>query len=244
MHRVQASHDGAPIMARSAAGTGRRRSSTLPRLSFSAFAGAGPGDRESCRSSLCARHARRARARFVIDSRLIRGHPRRGQAETPLSPPFKFAETFCLSDPTPDNRRKAEAAAGLRALTGKAVGAAQREIARLKAEPAKPRMARDILKKRRRISRERRGGIRLDRAPSHGPAECAAMPSVQGQRPRAIANCARGRGEERVHRSPAAGSAPWPFRFTSRRFSKAVFNVTKGAYGWPRTWRELSARGI
>jgi hypothetical protein len=93
------------------------------------------------------------------------------------------AKTFCLSDPTPDNRRKAEAAAGLRALTGKAVGAAQKEIARLKAEPAKPRMARDILKKRRRISRERRGGIRLDRAPSH-PAECAAMPSVQGQRPR------------------------------------------------------------
>ena len=74
------------------------------------------------------------------------------------------AKTFCLSDPTPDNRRKAEAAAGLRALTGKAVGAAQREIARLKAEPAKPRMARDILKKRRRISRERRGGIRLNRA--------------------------------------------------------------------------------
>ena len=66
------------------------------------------------------------------------------------------AKTFCLSDPTPDNRRKAEAAAGLRALTGKAVGAAQREIAHLKAEPAKPRMARDILKKRRRVARASR----------------------------------------------------------------------------------------
>src|ERR1700730_13383143 len=62
--------------------------------------------------------------------------------------------------------------------------------------------------------------------------------------PAAIAKSARGRGEERAPRSPAAGSAPWPFRFTSRRFSKAVFNATKGAYGWPRTWRELSARGI
>jgi transposase-like protein len=57
------------------------------------------------------------------------------------------AKTFCLSDPTPDNRRKAEAAAGLRALTGKAAGVEQRAIARPKAEPAKPRTARDILKK-------------------------------------------------------------------------------------------------
>lgn len=29
-----------------------------------------------------------------------------------------------------------------------------------------------------------------------------------------------------------------------RRHVKAIFNEMKGAYGQPRTWRELSARGI
>jgi transposase-like protein len=42
---------------------------------------------------------------------------------------------------------KAGAAAGLREITGKAAGAGQMEIARLKAELAKTRMQRGILKK-------------------------------------------------------------------------------------------------
>jgi transposase-like protein len=65
-----------------------------------------------------------------------------------------LAKTFCLSDPALDNQRKAKAAGGLRELTDKAAGAEQMEIARLKAEPAKPRMARDILKKSGGVFRE------------------------------------------------------------------------------------------
>jgi len=45
------------------------------------------------------------------------------------------------------NWLKAEAAGGLREITGKVVSAEQMEIARLKAELAKTRMERDILKK-------------------------------------------------------------------------------------------------
>jgi len=57
------------------------------------------------------------------------------------------AKTLGLSDQTLHNWLKAEAAGRLREVAGKAISAEQMEIARLKAELAKARMERDILKK-------------------------------------------------------------------------------------------------
>ena len=58
-----------------------------------------------------------------------------------------MAKTLGLSDQTLHNWLKTEAAGGLREITGKVVSAEQMEIARLKADLAKTRMERDILKK-------------------------------------------------------------------------------------------------
>jgi transposase-like protein len=57
------------------------------------------------------------------------------------------AKTLGMSGQTLHNWVKAEAAGRLREVAGKAVSAEQMEIARLKAELAKTRMERDILKK-------------------------------------------------------------------------------------------------
>ena len=69
--------------------------------------------------------------------RLVRG----GQATSWV------AKTLGISGQTLHNLVKAEAAGRLREVAGKAVSAEQMEIARLKAELAKARMERDILKK-------------------------------------------------------------------------------------------------
>ena len=57
------------------------------------------------------------------------------------------AKTLGISGQTLHNWMKAEAAGQLRDVAGKAVSAEQMEIARLKAELARTRMERDILKK-------------------------------------------------------------------------------------------------
>ena len=57
------------------------------------------------------------------------------------------AKTLGISAQTLHNWVKAEGAGQLREVAGKAVSAEQMEIARLKAELAKTRMERDILKK-------------------------------------------------------------------------------------------------
>jgi len=84
------------------------------------------------------------RARYTLEFkqeavRLVRG----GQRVSSV------AKTLGLSDQTLHNWLKAESAGRLRELTGKAVSAEQMEIARLKAELAKTRMERDILKNHR-----------------------------------------------------------------------------------------------
>ena len=101
--------------------------------------------------------------------RLVRG----GQATSWV------AKTLGISGQTPHNWVKAEAAGRPREVAGKAVSAEQMEIARLKAELAKARMERDILKKRRRILRGSRGEIRLYRATSHGLADSGAMSGAE-----------------------------------------------------------------
>src|SRR5208283_1434122 len=92
-----------------------------------------------------------ARARYTLEFkqeaiRLVQG----GQTVA------SAAKTLGLSGQTPHNWLKAEAAGRPREVAGKAISAEQMEIARLKAELAKARMERDILKKRRCISRESR----------------------------------------------------------------------------------------
>src|SRR5271165_2855149 len=57
------------------------------------------------------------------------------------------AKTLGISGQTLHNWMKAEAAGQLRDVAGKAVSTEQMEIARLKAELARTRMERDILKK-------------------------------------------------------------------------------------------------
>jgi transposase len=84
------------------------------------------------------------RARYTLEFkqeavRLVRG----GQTVSSV------AKTLGLSDQTLHNWLKATAAGGLREITGKVVSAEKMEIARLKAELAKTRMERDILKNRR-----------------------------------------------------------------------------------------------
>jgi transposase len=59
---------------------------------------------------------------------------------------FSVARTLGISGQTLHNWVKAEAAGRLREIAGKTVSAEQMEIARLKAELAKARIERDILK--------------------------------------------------------------------------------------------------
>jgi transposase len=94
------------------------------------------------------------------------------------------AKTLGISGQTLHNWVKSEAAGRLREVSGKSVGADQLEIARLKAEPAKTRVERDILKKRRRILRVSRCEIRLCRATSKSLADNDAMPGAEHQRQR------------------------------------------------------------
>ncbi len=93
--------------------------------------------------------------------------------------PSWAAKSLGISGQTPHDWVKAEAAGRPREVAGKTVSAKQMEIARLKAELAKARMERDILKKRRRILRGSRGEIRLYRATSHGLADSGAMSGAE-----------------------------------------------------------------
>ena len=62
-------------------------------------------------------------------------------------PVSAVARSLGISEQTLHNWLKAEVAGRLREIAGKAISAEQMEIARLKAELAKARMERDILKK-------------------------------------------------------------------------------------------------
>jgi hypothetical protein len=79
---------------------------------------------------------------------------------------------------------KANVAGQLREIAGKAVSAEQMEITHLKAELARMRMERDILKNRRRNLRGKRGEIRLYPEISHSLAGGGAMSRAERQRQR------------------------------------------------------------
>ena len=77
--------------------------------------------------------------------RLVRG----GQTVSSVAKTLGLSDQTLYDWLTLHNWLKAEAAGGLREITGKVVSAEKMEIARLKAELAKTRMERDILKNRR-----------------------------------------------------------------------------------------------
>ena len=113
------------------------------------------------------------RVRYTLDFKqeavwLVRG----GQ---PLA---SVARGLGVSPQSIDNWVKADAIGGLKEAKGKPVNADQMEIARLKAELTKMRMASDILKKRRRIVRGACGEIRLYRATREGLTDRGAMPGM------------------------------------------------------------------
>lgn len=101
----------------------------------------------------------RVRARYTLEFkqeavRLVRG----GQSASSV------ARSLGVSSQSVDSWLRAEASGRLRESTPKPINADQIEIARLRAELAKARMERDILKKPWHISRGSRGEICLYRA--------------------------------------------------------------------------------
>ena len=92
------------------------------------------------------------------------------------------ARGLSISDQTVHNWVKAEADALLVATTMKPVTAEQLEIALLKAELARVRMDREILKKRRRVSRSSRCDLCHHRATQECLADHRTMPGAGRQR--------------------------------------------------------------
>ncbi|NDJ15372.1 MAG: IS3 family transposase [Acidobacteriia bacterium] len=136
-----------------------------------------------------------------------------------------------------DNWVKADAIGSLKDAKGKPVNADQMEMTRLRAELAKTRMERDILKKSGGVFCER-VAVRYAFIERH---EKVWPITVQC---RVLEVSASGYHQHRARRE--APDQP------HRRISdmalvvhiRAVFAEMKGAYGWPRIWRELAARGI
>ena len=154
-----------------------------------------------------------ARARYTLEFkqeaiRLVQG----GQTVA------SAAKTLGLSDQTLHNWLKAETAGRLREVAGKAISAEQMEIARLKAELAKARMERDILKNAAvYFARESRRNTPLSRnIESFGRWRRNA--GCWRSAPAAIGNIERARRTSAPFNS-AAGSAMWRCWFTSRRSS-------------------------
>ena len=150
-----------------------------------------------------------------------------------------IARTLGVSGQSLDNWVKAEAAGRLRDVRGKAVTAEQMEIARLKAELSRVRMERDILKKRG-ILREgvavRYAFIERHRGAWPIVVQC-----------RVLQVSASGYHQHRLRQAAEVGPNQPHRRLSDTALAvhiKAVFAEMKGAYGWPRIWRELAARGI
>ena len=153
------------------------------------------------------------------------------------------ARTLGVSAQSLDNWVKAKAAGRLRDVRAEALSTEQMEIARLKAELSRVRMERDILKERRHTSRG--FAVRYAFVERHRDT----WPIV-GQC-RVLQVGASGYHQDRLRQAADAGPNR-PAVQPGRRLSdtalavhiKAVFAEMKGAYGWPRIWRELAARGI
>ena len=112
------------------------------------------------------------------------------------------------------------------------MGAEQRKISRLRAELARVKMERDILGKRRRTLPGATVKVRLYPAPPACLAGLGAMPGAAGQR--GLPPRAPGAPRQRQRLSDEALLVP----------IKARHAETRSAYGWPRIWRSLVARGV
>ncbi|MEC5293370.1 MULTISPECIES: IS3 family transposase [unclassified Aurantimonas] len=175
------------------------------------------------------------RARYTLEFkqeavRLVRGGERISAA----------ARTLGVSAQSLDNWVKAEAAGRLRDVRGKALTTEQMEIARLKAELSRVRMERDIPKKSDGILREgvavRYAFVERHRGIWPIAVQC-----------RVLQVSASGYHQHRLRQAADVGPNQPHRRLSDAALAvhiKAVFAEMKGAYGWPRIWRELAARGI
>lgn len=151
------------------------------------------------------------RARYTLEFkqeavRLVRG----GQSLSSV------ARGLGVSAQSIDNWMKADAVGGLKEAKGKPVNADQMEIARLKADLAKTRMERDILKKAAAyLARESKVEIRLCRATREPLADHCAMPGSGRERQRLPSTISIGHGAKR--RISRDASAIWRFWSISGR---------------------------
>jgi putative transposase len=118
------------------------------------------------------------------------------------------------------------------------VSAEQMELARLRAELARVKMERDILKKATAYFAKDLCEVRLD---GKNKESVAGHGDVRG------AGCQH----QRVLRASAPAQTSQPSRPGGGRLSneallahiRAIHAEVKGEYGWPRVWKELLARG-
>ncbi|WP_265304106.1 IS3 family transposase [Verminephrobacter eiseniae] len=146
------------------------------------------------------------------------------------------ARTLGVVEQTLFNWVKADRLSKLTGADSKAVSVEQMEISRLRAELARVKMERDILGKSDGVLRE---GAQLKYAFIHRNRQAWPI-SVQC---RVLQASITGYHEHFVRRASAA---------QRRHLSddallvhiKVIHAETRGGYGWPRTWKELLARGI
>ncbi|WP_265311063.1 IS3 family transposase [Verminephrobacter eiseniae] len=146
------------------------------------------------------------------------------------------ARTLGVVEQTLFNWVKADRLGKLTGADSKAVSVEQMEISRLRAELARVKMERDILGKSDGVLRE---GAQLKYAFIHRNRQAWPI-SVQC---RVLQASITGYHEHFVRRASAA---------QRRHLSddallvhiKVIHAETRGGYGWPRTWKELLARGI
>ncbi|WP_286737335.1 IS3 family transposase [Thiomonas sp. SCN 64-16] len=146
------------------------------------------------------------------------------------------ARTLGVVDQTLFNWVKAARLGKLTGADSKVVSAEQMEISRLRAELARVKMERDILGKSdgvvRQGSQVKYAFIQRHRRVWPISVQCRVLEvSVAGYHAHFVR---RASGAQRRHLSDDALLV----------HIKAIHAETRGGYGWPRTWKELLARGI
>lgn len=147
----------------------------------------------------------------------------------------RVAEDLGLVEQTLRNWVKAAKAGKLNSVGLKAITPEQMELSRLRSEVSRLRMECEILKKRRRNSREMHSEVRLDRHATHTvPTACDELGALSQP--------------ERLPCLDAWGhAAPRRTRLTDVQLLaliQAIHAELKGAYGSPRMRKELRGRGL
>ncbi|MGF7176116.1 IS3 family transposase [Azospirillum doebereinerae] len=178
--------------------------------------------------------AKTARARYTLEFkeeavRLVTG----GQRVAAV------AKTLGLAEQTLHNWVKAAGSGGLTGTVVPKVSAEQMEISRLRTELARVKMERDILKKSGGVFRE---GVAVKYTLIQRHRDLWPI-SVQCS---TLGVSARG-FRQYVRREAGTDAAPAGQRVGNLALLthiKAIHTETRGAYGWPRVWRELRRRHV